>query len=115
MSREAAGAAVMAALYLALFLAAEFWARRGGVKLERPRKAVHIGAGLLSLALPRCVQSPWTAFGMALSFAAFCLAGRRIGFLRCLKSERPSLGSELVKTRLFKASAEAEKLIATRR
>lgn len=95
------GVAGMGALYLLVFALAEAWARSGRPPREWPRKAVHIGCGLLSLMLPRFVSSPWVVAGMAAAFAGFCLVGGRRGYLRCIGSDRPSVGGELYPIAIF--------------
>ena len=96
-----AGVAVMAVLNLLVFGAAEAWVRRGRPPREWPRKAVHIGCGLLSLLLPRFVPSPWAVAVLAAAFTSFCLVGGRRGWLRCIGSDRPSLGGELYPIAVF--------------
>lgn len=90
---ELLGAAAVAAMFLLIFAAAEFWRTLGNPRPEWTRKAVHIGGGMVSLTLPWMLRSHWTVLALGLLFAAIILLSRRMGGLKSVHGvERQSEG-----------------------
>ena len=89
------GAAIITAFFFALLVAAELWARLGHPKPEWTRKLVHLGGGLIGLALPWLIESPWVVLALTASLSTLFVLGERWDFLRSLhKVERKTRGSE---------------------
>ncbi|HJQ37533.1 MAG TPA: hypothetical protein VKB93_10370 [Thermoanaerobaculia bacterium] len=77
-----------------ILLAAEIWARLGA-KPEWTRKLVHLGGGLIGLALPWLIESPWVVLALTASLSALFLLGERLDVMKSLhKVERKTRGSE---------------------
>lgn len=94
MTPDLAGAAIITALFLLLLVVAEVWARLGA-KPEWTRKLVHLGGGLIGLALPWLIESPWVVLVLTASLSSLFILGERWNFLRSLhKVERKTRGSE---------------------
>lgn len=74
---ELASAALVGALYAALFVAMELWGRRSSVAREITRKGVHIGGGLIALALPALFASHWTVLALSALYTIALLVARR--------------------------------------
>lgn len=88
-------AALLGGAFLLLLAAAEVWTRRGRPQPERPRKLVHLLGGLICLAFPWFLTSPWTVAALGAGLTAAFLIGRKHGLLECLYGvERKSLGVE---------------------
>ncbi len=89
------GALIITAFFLALLIAAELWARLGHPKPEWTRKLVHLGGGLIGLALPWLIESPFVVFILTASLSAGFLLGAKTKLLKSLHGvERKSRGSE---------------------
>ena len=78
---EVLRAAAVGTAFLLIFAAAEGWKRFANPPVEWTRKAVHIGGGLVSLALPWLFRSHWTVLALGLAFAGILLGTRRLGML----------------------------------
>jgi len=96
------GATTLVALFLFVLLLAELWSRRGGADPEHSRKLVHTAGGLVCLAFPFFVRSPWTVLLLALSLSALFDLTKRLGGLRSLHGvERQSRGAEYYPIAVF--------------
>lgn len=85
---------ILAALFLILFIIAEILYRKGGMIVERTRKIVHIGTGLLTLLFPLMLSSHWEVFILCLSFAVLLLISQYTGLLPSVNEiKRLSYGS----------------------
>lgn len=80
-AEEAARAAWVGVLFLAVFAAAEVWHRLAAPPPEWTRKLVHFGGGIISLSLPWIVRSHWTVLVLGVVFAGIILFTRRLGLL----------------------------------
>ncbi|CAN5727413.1 hypothetical protein BH23GEM3_BH23GEM3_16700 [soil metagenome] len=90
---EALRGAGVGAVFLVIFAAAEAWRRLGSPEPEWTRKLVHLGGGVVSLALPWLVRSHWTVLALGLAFAGVLLLTRRLGVLESVHGvERVSEG-----------------------
>jgi dolichol kinase len=74
--------------FLAILALAEIWTRRGTAKPEWSRKLVHCGGGILALAIPFFIDSPWVVLAMSIGLLALFLFGRYCGCLPSLYSVR---------------------------
>ena len=93
--RDIVAALAFAAAFLLLILLAEAWARLGHPVAERPRKLVHVAGGLICLAFPFFIESPWTVTVLALGMAALLVMGRKLNLLCSLHGvERRTHGAE---------------------
>lgn len=81
---DAIGAAIFGALFAPVVGVAEWLRRRERCGPESSRKLVHVGGGLLSLALPWLVRSFWVVLAMSLALAAVFALARRASALRSL-------------------------------
>ena len=100
--REACWASAFAAGYLAVFLLSGAVHRRLPERPELSRKAAHLSACLIALALPFTISSAWTVAVMASLFTAFLLLMRRRGALRCIFGvSRRSAGVYLMPAAVF--------------
>jgi phytol kinase len=89
------GALLIILSFGALLATAELWSRLGSPKPEWTRKLVHLGGGLIGLALPWLIESPLVVFVLTASLSALFLAGEKTKLLRSLHGvERKSRGSE---------------------
>lgn len=96
------GAALLGAMFAAILVAAELWARLGKPKPEWTRKFVHLGGGLVCLFFPFLVKSPWVVLAMAAALAGLFALGARTHLLTCLHGvERRSRGSEYYPLAVF--------------
>ncbi|MHC4916704.1 MAG: diacylglycerol/polyprenol kinase family protein [Planctomycetota bacterium] len=101
-SRELVGAGILSGVFACLVLAAELWARLGRPRPEWTRKLVHVGGGLVCLAFPFAVSSPWTVLVMAATLTAVFALGAGLGFLKSLHSvSRRTRGSEYYPLAIF--------------
>jgi phosphatidate cytidylyltransferase/phytol kinase len=81
--------------YGLLFGCAELLRGRG-LGAETTRKLVHVGSGLLALALPLVFDSAWPVVALALAFTLVLLLSARLGRLGAIHAiERRSLGAFL--------------------
>jgi phytol kinase len=88
------GVLIILASFTVILLAAEVWAR-AGAKPEWTRKLVHLGGGLIGLALPWLIESPWVVLALTASLSALFLLGERLDVMKSLhKVERKTRGSE---------------------
>ncbi|PYQ31297.1 MAG: hypothetical protein DMF56_05185 [Acidobacteria bacterium] len=88
------GVLIVLGSFTILLLTAEIWARRGA-KPEWTRKLVHLGGGLIGLALPWLIESPWVVLILTASLSALFLLGERLDVMKSLhKVERKTRGSE---------------------
>ncbi|HET7275041.1 MAG TPA: hypothetical protein VFI91_07655 [Longimicrobiaceae bacterium] len=81
-ANELVRAAVIAAMFVMVFGAAELWRKFGNPPPEWTRKAVHLGGGLVSLTLPWVLHSHWTVLALGSVFAAIILLSRHAGELK---------------------------------
>lgn len=89
------GLVCVLAAYGSLFGGAELLRRRG-VRGEATRSLVHIGSGLLALALPCLFCSAWPILLLSITFAGAMLASRRTGCLGAIHDvRRPTFGAPL--------------------
>lgn len=90
----AAGIALSAA-FVGLIIAAEVWRRVGSPPVEYTRKLVHMGGGLVALAIPFLIQSHWVVLGMAAAMGVVFLGSRSFGLLPSLHAvDRRTRGVE---------------------
>jgi dolichol kinase len=95
MTADLRGAAIITLFFLILLIIAEAWSRLGHPKPEWTRKLVHLGGGLIGLALPWLIESPLIVFVLTASLSTLFVLGERWNFLRSLhKVERKTRGSE---------------------
>lgn len=95
MTADLRGAAIITALFFLLLLAAETWSRLGHPKPEWTRKLVHLGGGMIGLALPWLIESPIVVLVLTASLSTLFVLGERLDFLKSLhKVERRTRGSE---------------------
>src|SRR5687768_6084099 len=88
------GAVLIAGEFAVILVAAEVWSRLGG-KPEHTRKLVHLGGGMIGLALPWLIESPLVFLVLTASLSALFLAGEKTKLLRSIhRVERRSRGSE---------------------
>jgi len=88
------GVLIILGAFTTLLVIAEVWARLGA-KPEWTRKLVHLGGGLIGLALPWLIESPWVVLALTASLSALFIIGERLDFLKSLhKVERKTRGSE---------------------
>ena len=86
----------VAGAYGLLFLLAETTRRKLGASGETTRKLVHVSGGLLALALPYVLESPWQVVGLAAGFVVLLVATGRFGGLPSIHAiSRPSAGAYL--------------------
>jgi phytol kinase len=96
------GAAILAAIFISLLVAAELWRRLGHPKPEWTRKLVHIGGGVACLFFPFLVQSPWVVLALALPLTGIFVLGGKLGFLQSLHGVgRKSRGAEYYPLSVF--------------
>lgn len=101
-SSDLSGAAILAAVFGAVILAGEAWARLGTPSAEASRKFVHLGGGLACLLFPVVVSSPWIVLAMATAMAGFFHAASAYGFLKSVHGvKRSSRGSEYYPLAIF--------------
>ncbi len=102
MADERLGAAILAAYFLVVLIAAEAWARLGSPRPELPRKLVHMAGGLGCLFFPLLVRSPWIVLAMSGSLSILFAAAQRWGFLPGLHGVgRSSRGAEYYPLAIF--------------
>jgi phytol kinase len=88
------GVLIILGAFTIILVAAEVWARLGA-KPESTRKLVHLGGGLVGLALPWLIESPWVVLALTASLSALFLLGERLDLMKSLhKVERKTRGSE---------------------
>jgi phytol kinase len=88
------GPLIILGTFTILLVTAEIWARLGA-KPEWTRKLVHLGGGLIGLALPWLIESPWVVLILTASLSALFLLGERLDVMKSLhKVERKTRGSE---------------------
>jgi phytol kinase len=96
------GAALIAGAFFALLILAEVWTRVGNPKPEWTRKLVHLGGGLIGLALPLLIDSPAVVFVLTASLSGIFLIGEKTKLMRSLhRVERKSRGSEYYPLAIF--------------
>lgn len=78
---EVLRAAAVAGVFLVIFGVAEAWRRLGDPRPEWTRKLVHLGGGLVSLALPWLVRSHWTVLVLGALLGGVLVLTRRLGLL----------------------------------
>jgi dolichol kinase len=78
---EVVRGALVGAVFLLAFGAAELWRHFGSPEPEWTRKLVHVFGGFVALALPWMVRSHWTVLVLGLVFALTLLLTRRWGLL----------------------------------
>lgn len=89
------GLACVIAAYGSLFGVAGLLRRRG-VRGETTRSLVHVGSGLLALAVPCLFSSAWPILLASIAFAGAMLVSRRAGFLGAIHDvRRPTFGAPL--------------------
>ncbi|MGR8942293.1 MAG: diacylglycerol/polyprenol kinase family protein [Gammaproteobacteria bacterium] len=89
------GILLITALLAGVIGVAECWTRFRNPETEYSRKFVHFFVGIVCLALPWLVRSPWTVALIALGFAVVLGFGEKKGYLQCLgRVRRASHGSE---------------------
>lgn len=81
LDRELPALAFCAAAFLVLFIASEVAKRFFQVPIEVTRKGVHVGAGLVTLALPHLFESLISLVVLALGFFTVMWSTRRLGLL----------------------------------
>ncbi|HEX6368881.1 MAG TPA: hypothetical protein VF006_08110 [Longimicrobium sp.] len=79
---ETARAALVSALLLLLFAAAELWKRRWDPPTEWTRKLVHFGGGVVAAGFPWLFARHWTVLALGIAFAAIIWGTRRMGLLQ---------------------------------
>lgn len=85
---------ILSVLFLLLFLVAEILYRRLGVKVERTRKLVHIGTGLLTLLFPLMLDSQWEVFVLCFVFTILLIISQQTNLLPSINEiKRLSYGS----------------------
>ena len=88
------GVLIILGAFTIILVTAEVWARLGA-KPEWTRKLVHLGGGLIGLALPWLIESPWVVLVLTASLSALFLLGERLDVMKSLhKVERKTRGSE---------------------
>lgn len=88
------GVLIILGAFTVILVAAEVWARLGA-KPEWTRKLVHLGGGLIGLALPWLIESPWVVLALTASLSALFILGERLDLMKSLhKVERKTRGSE---------------------
>lgn len=99
------GAALLVtALYAALFAAMELWRRRRPVAAEITRKGVHVGGGMIALALPALFDTHWPVLVLGSLLTAALLAARRRSLLPAVQMvERSTVGEILYPTAIYLA------------
>ncbi len=99
---DIAGAAIIAGVFAIVLVSAEIWIRVGNAKPEWTRKLVHVGGGLIGLALPFLIRSPLVVLMLTASLSAIFFFGGRFGLLRSLHGvDRKSKGSEYYPLAIF--------------
>ncbi|HEX2121549.1 MAG TPA: hypothetical protein VHL59_07900 [Thermoanaerobaculia bacterium] len=92
---DALGATIITAAFGVVLATAELWSRLGSPKPEWTRKLVHLGGGMIGLALPWLIESPLVVFVLTASLSALFLLGEQTKLLKSLHGvERKSRGSE---------------------
>jgi len=87
---------VITACFLVLVVVAEVWRRVAQPPAEWTRKLVHVGGGLICLALPLLITSHWVVLAMAIGMAVLFTTTRAAGWLASVHGiERKSHGTEL--------------------
>ncbi|HEU0014833.1 MAG TPA: hypothetical protein VFQ45_14195 [Longimicrobium sp.] len=90
---EAVRAALVSALLLLLFGAAEVWRRWGNPPVEWTRKLVHFGGGVVAGAFPWLFRWHWTVLALGIAFGLIIWGTRRLGLLSSVHGvERRSQG-----------------------
>jgi len=93
--KEAIGVAILGSCFIGLIAVSELWCRLRHAKPEWTRKLVHVGGGLVCLAIPRLICSPWTVLGMAVSLSLVFAIGGRTRKLKALHGvDRKTKGTE---------------------
>lgn len=101
-ARDLWGALVFGAWFLPLLGAAESLRRRGTLGPEATRKLVHVGGGLLSLALPALVRSPVVVLAMSAALSLLFLWAKRRAALSSLHGvARRTSGTEYFPLAVF--------------
>jgi phytol kinase len=96
------GAAIIAGAFLTLLVIAEVWIRTGTAKPEWTRKLVHLGGGVIGLALPFLIDSALVVFILTASLSSLFLLGEKTGLMKSLHGvERKSRGSEYYPLAIF--------------
>lgn len=99
---DLAVAAVITALFCALFAVAEAWWRALQPPVEYTRKFLHVGCGLIAAPLPWLIGSPWMMLLIGSGFVGIVGFTRRMGWLPCLHAvERCSHGATLYPASIF--------------
>jgi dolichol kinase len=95
LNSDLTGAAIITAAFAVILIAAEVWSRLLRGKPEHTRKLVHLGGGIIGLALPWLIDSPLVVFVLTASLSALFVIGEKTGLLKSLHGvERKSRGSE---------------------
>jgi phytol kinase len=90
---EAARAALVAPLFLLLFVAAETWRKVAHPPTEWTRKAVHTGGGVIAAGFPWIFAWHWTVLALGAAFGGILWGTRKLGLLQSVHGvERRSEG-----------------------
>jgi dolichol kinase len=102
MSKEIIATAILAVVFLAVFGLAELMHRALKVRAEMSRKFVHITSGIITLAFPLVLHSPWPVLFLCGSFAFILWASLRWNMLPSIHAvDRHTLGSYVFPAAVF--------------
>ena len=96
MNKEIINTGILAALFLLLFLIAEFLYHKLKVKSDITRKIIHIGTGIITLLFPVMLANHWLVLILCAGFALILILSLKFNFLKSINSiNRISYGSIL--------------------
>jgi dolichol kinase len=96
MSKEIINIGILAALFLVLFLIAEFLYHKLKVKADLTRNIVHFGTGMLTLLFPVMLATHWLVLLLCAGFAFILIISLKFNLLKSINSiDRISYGSIL--------------------
>jgi dolichol kinase len=96
MNKEIINTGILAALFLLLFLIAEFLYHKLKVKAHLTRNIVHFGTGMLTLLFPVMLANHWLVLFLCAGFAIILIISVKFNSLKSINSiDRISYGSIL--------------------
>ncbi len=96
MSKEILNTLLLAGMFISLFAIAEILYHKLKIKVERTRKIVHAGTGLITILFPLILQSHWSVLLLCTCFELCLLLSLRFHFLPSINAiGRHSYGSLL--------------------
>ncbi len=94
MEKEILNTAILALVFLTLFVLAEVLYRKFNTKAEYTRKLVHVGTGIITLLFPAMLNNHWLVLFLCASFAVILLVSLQYNFLPSINAiDRKSYGS----------------------